>query len=69
MILVTVLGIALSVITPNDTAVDPASVIYKGVVTGNKMIQKEKTKELDDSFHEEFYQITKDSIYKLGGLK
>jgi hypothetical protein len=43
--------------------------IYKGIITGNKIIEKEKNKELDDSIHEEFYYLTKDGIYKLGGLK
>ncbi len=69
MILETIFGIVLSVIAPNDTAVDPASMIYKGVITGNKIIEKEKRKEIDDSIHEELHQMTKDFIYKIGDLK
>ena len=65
----TVFGIVLSVISPNDTSTDPASMIYKGVITGNKIIQKEKNKEVDDSIHEELYIMTKDFIYKIGDLK
>ena len=43
--------------------------IYKGLMTGNKIIQKEKNKEIDDSIHEEKHQLTKDTILKIGGLK
>jgi len=38
----------------------------KGLLQGNKLIQKEKNKEMDDSIHEELHQMTKDYIYKLG---
>jgi hypothetical protein len=38
-------------------------------MTGKKVIEKEQNKEMDDSIHEELHQMTKDSIYKLGGLK
>tara|TARA_Y100001937_G_scaffold97946_1_gene133485 strand:- start:21 stop:230 length:210 start_codon:yes stop_codon:yes gene_type:complete len=69
MMIETVFGIVLSVISPNDTSTDPASMIYKGVITGNKIIQKEKNKEVDDSIHEELYIMTKDFIYKIGDLK
>ncbi len=65
-----VVGIVLAIFGAGDKASpDPASMIYKGIITGNKIIEKEKNKELDDSIHEEFYYLTKDGIYKLGGLK
>ena len=70
MILETVFGIALSILGGGDAqSGDPASMIYKGLVTGNKIIQKEKKKEMDDSIHEELHQMTKDFIYKIGDLK
>ena len=50
-------------------APDPASMIYKGLMTGSKIIEKEKKNEMDDSIHEELHLMTKDFIYKLGGLK
>ena len=69
MITSTIFGIILSVLAPSDTAVDPASLMFKGIMTGSKIIEKEKNKEVDDAVHEEVYQFTKDSIYKMGGLK
>ena len=69
MIVEAIFGIFLSVLTPNDTAMDPAGMIYKGIMTGNKIVQKEKNKEMDDSIHEELHIMTKDFIYKLGGIK
>ena len=70
MIIETVFGIVLSIAGGGDAqAGDPASMIYKGLITGNKIIQKEKNKEMDDSIHEELHIMTKDYIYKLGGLK
>lgn len=69
MITSTIFGIILSVIAPSDTAVDPASVIYKGLITTGKIIEKTEKKEWEASAHEEIYQMTKDSIYKMGGLK
>ena len=69
MIIETVFGIILSVISPNDTTVDPASVIYKGFITTGKIIEKTEKKEWEASAHEEIYQMTKDSIYKMGELK
>ena len=63
MIIETVFGIALSVLSGGDSqAGDPASLIYKGLITGNKIIQKEKKKEMDDSLHEESQQILKDFL-------
>tara|TARA_Y100000389_G_scaffold167262_1_gene172383 strand:+ start:232 stop:453 length:222 start_codon:yes stop_codon:yes gene_type:complete len=69
MILETILGIFLTVAGGGDKSVDPASVIIKGVQGANKIIEKKKKDELNASMHEEFYQMTKDGIYKLGGLK
>ena len=69
MILETILGIFLTVAGGGDKSVDPASVIIKGVQGANKIIEKKEKKELKSSMHEEFYQMTKDTIYKLGGLK
>ena len=48
---------------------DPAGMVIRGIVTGNKIIQKEKKKEMDDSIHEETHQILKDGILKIGELK
>jgi len=64
-----VFGIVLTVISPNDASVDPASVIYKGLITTGKIVEKTEKKEWEASAHEEIYQMTKDSIYKMGGLK
>jgi len=64
-----VFGLFLSALSPGEAKADPVGMIYKGFMTTNKIMQKEKNNELDDSLHEEIYQMTKDSIYKLGGLK
>ena len=69
MILETIFGIFLTIAGGGDKSVDPASVIIKGIQTTNKIKEKKKTDELNASMHEEFYQMTKDGIYKLGGLK
>ena len=69
MILETIFGIWLTVIGGGDKSADPASVIIKGINGANKIIEKKKTDELNASIHEEVYQMTKDGIYKLGGLK
>ena len=65
----TIFGIFLTVAGGGDKSVDPASVIIKGIQTTNKIIEKKEKDELDASIHEEVYQMTKDGIYKLGGLK
>ena len=63
-------GIFLTVLGGSDHASpDPTSMIYKGIMTGKKVIEKEQNKEMDDSIHEELHQMTKDSIYKIGDLK
>ena len=64
-----VFGIVLAVVGGGDAKADPATMIYKGLMTGSKIIEKEKKKEMDDSIHEEVHQLTKDSILKMGGLK
>ena len=70
MIIETIFGIALSLAGGGDAqAGDPASMIYKGIITGNKIIQKEKNKEMNDSIHEELHLMTKDFIYKIGDIK
>jgi hypothetical protein len=43
--------------------------IYKGAVLTDKIIQKTEEGSWGASVHEEGYQITKDSILKIGGLK
>ena len=66
----TIFGIFLAIAGGGDqTNPDPASMIYKGIMTGQKIIEKEKNKEMDDSIHEELHQMTKDFIYKVGDLK
>jgi hypothetical protein len=69
MILETIFGIFLAIAGGGDKSIDPASVIFKGVQGANKIIEKKKKNELNSSIHEEWYQMTKDEIYKLGGLK
>ena len=62
-------GIVLSVISPNEATADPGTLVMKGLITGSKIIEKTEKKEWKSSAHEEVYQMTKDSIYKMGGLK
>ena len=69
MILETIFGIWLTVVGGGDKSVDPTSAIIKGINQANKVIEKKKADELNASMHEEVYQMTKDTIYKLGGLK
>jgi hypothetical protein len=64
-----VFGIFLSVISPNDATADPGTMVLKGLMTKNRIEQMEKNKEVDDAIHEEFHQLSKDAILKLGGLK
>ena len=49
--------------------VDIASKIYKGTIFTGKVIQKTEDGTWGASAHEEGYQITKDTILKMGGLK
>jgi hypothetical protein len=69
MIVETIFGIVLSVMSPNDAPSDPATMVLKGITTGTKIIEKTEKEEWGPSLHEEIYLLTKDSIYKLGGLK
>tara|TARA_B100000123_G_C25407446_1_gene287151 strand:- start:222 stop:431 length:210 start_codon:yes stop_codon:yes gene_type:complete len=69
MIIESLFGLVLTIGAGGDTKIDPASIIYKGVVTGNRIIQKEKNKEIDDGVHEEIHQLTKDIILETGGNK
>ncbi len=69
MIIESLFGLVLTIGAGGDTKMDPASIIYKGVVTGNRIIQKEKNKEIDDGVHEEIHQLTKDIILETGGNK
>lgn len=69
MIVETIFGIFLSVVSPNDAPTDPATVILKGITTGSKIIEKTENEEWGPSFYEEIHAMTKDSIYKIGGLK
>ena len=63
MILETIVGIALNVIA-SDSAT--GNNLMKGVMTYNKIYKMEKEETIDDSIHEETYQILKDSIIELG---
>ena len=69
MIIEGLFGIMLSFAGGDKSAGDPAGMVLKGILQGNKIIQKEKNKEMDDSIHEELHQMTKDFIYKIGDLK
>jgi len=67
MIIESLMGLILTVSGGNnESSMDPAQMVLKGLIQGNKIIQKEKNKEMDDSIHEELHQMTKDYIYKLG---
>tara|TARA_B100001093_G_scaffold464425_1_gene481313 strand:+ start:167 stop:376 length:210 start_codon:yes stop_codon:yes gene_type:complete len=67
MIIESLMGLVLTIMGgSNESSVDPAQLVLKGLIQGNKIIQKEKNKEMDDSIHEELHQMTKDYIYKLG---
>ena len=67
MILEGIFGLIISISAGGDkTGGDPAGLVLKGIMQGNKLIQKEKNKEMDDSIREELHQMTKDYIYKLG---
>ncbi len=69
MIIESLFGLILMVAGGGDKSVDPTSAIIKGINQANKVIEKKKADELNASMHEEVYQMTKDTIYKLGGLK
>ena len=46
-----------------------AEKIYNGLILTDKVIQKTIEQTWDESAHEEGYQITKDLILEMGGLK
>ena len=70
MILEGIFGLIISVSAGGDkTGGDPAGMVLKGLLQGNKLIQKEKNKEIDDGVHEEIHQLTKDIILETGGNK
>ena len=58
----------LSLFTANET-IDVSQKVYSALNTGAKIIEKSEKKEWKASAHEEGYQLTKDGILKLGGLK
>ena len=58
----------LSIFTANET-IDISQKVYSALNTGAKIIEKSEKKEWKASAHEEGYQLTKDGILKLGGLK
>ena len=66
MITSTIFGIILSVLAPSDTTVDPASLIFKGMMTANKIQEKKQQQELSASLQEESQQILKDFIREAG---
>ena len=49
--------------------VNIASKVYKGTVLTGKVIEKTEEGTWGASAHEEGYQIIKDTILKIGGLK
>jgi hypothetical protein len=66
MITSTIFGIILSVFAPSDTAVDPASLMFKGMMTANKIYEKKENNQFEASLHEESQQILKDFIREVG---
>ena len=68
MSITSILAGVLSIFTVSDT-VDVSQKIYSALNTTAKIIEKTEKKEWKASIHEEGYQITKDTILKLGGLK
>ena len=68
MIIETIFGLVLSLASASETA-NTSTKILSALNTTAKIIEKTEKKEWKASMHEEGYQMTKDSIYKLGGLK
>ena len=58
----------LAVFTSGETA-NTGQKIISALNTTAKIMEKTENKEWKASLHEEGYQITKDSILKMGGLK
>ena len=68
MIIETIFGLVLSLASASETA-NTSTKILSALNTTAKVIEKTENKEWKASMHEEGYQITKDSILKMGGLK
>jgi len=66
MITSTIFGIILSVLAPSDTAIDPASLVLKGMMTANKIQKMKEEKEFQASLHEESHQIFKNFTTEAG---
>ena len=64
----TIFGIVLSVFSACESANGGAKIL-SALNTTAKIMEKTEKKEWKASLHEEGYQITKDSILKMGGLK
>ena len=64
----TIFGLVLSVLSASESA-NTGTKILSALNTTAKVIEKTEKKEWKASLHEEDYQITKDSILKMGGLK
>ena len=58
----------LSLFTANET-IDISQKVYSALNTAGKVIEKSEKNEWKASAHEEGYQITKNTILKIGGLK
>jgi len=65
MIIETIFSLVLSLASASETT-NTSTKILSALNTTAKIIEK---KEWKASLHEEGYQITKDSILKMGGLK
>ena len=68
MIIETIFSLLLSLASASETA-NTSTKILSALNTTAKVIEKTEKKEWKSSLHEEGYQITKDSILKMGGLK
>ena len=68
MSITSILAGLLSIFTANET-VDISHKVYSALNTAGKIIEKSEKNEWKASAHEEGYQITKDTILKLGGMK
>jgi len=68
MIIETIFSLVLSFASASETA-NSSTKILSALNTTAKIIEKTENKEWKASMHEEGHQMTKDSIYKMGGLK
>ena len=64
----TLLGIIM-LLTPIEAEVVTAKDIWNGAILAGKVIEKTEQGTWGASAHEEGYQILKDTILKIGGLK